>query len=51
MQINVVATRGQHYVMKGGSPRTAALLPSRSFRNGFQPHYPFVYAPFPCVEN
>ena len=31
---------GKHYVMKGGSPRTAACLLRRSFRNWFQPHYP-----------
>ncbi len=42
---------GQHYVMKGGSPRTAAPLLRRSFRNWFQPHYPFVYAAFRCVKN
>ncbi len=40
---------GQHYVMKGGSPRTAACMLRRSFRNWFQPHYPFVYAGFRCV--
>lgn len=42
---------GKHYVMKGGSSRTAAPLLRRSFRNWFQPHYPFVYAAFRCVEN
>jgi ergothioneine biosynthesis protein EgtB len=42
---------GQHYVMKGGDPRTAASLLRRSFRNWFQPHYPYVYATFRCVEN
>jgi gamma-glutamyl hercynylcysteine S-oxide synthase len=42
---------GQHYVMKGGSARTAASLLRRSFRNWFQPYYPFVYAAFRCVEN
>jgi gamma-glutamyl hercynylcysteine S-oxide synthase len=41
---------GQHYVMKGGSPRTAACMLRRSFRNWFQPHYPYVYATFRCVE-
>ena len=41
---------GQHYVMKGGSPRTAACLLRRSFRNWFQPHYPYVYAGFRCIE-
>jgi iron(II)-dependent oxidoreductase len=42
---------GKHYVMKGGSPRTAACMLRRSFRNWFQPHYPFVYATFRCVED
>src|SRR5262249_29814246 len=42
---------GKHYVMKGGSSRTAALLLRRSFRNWFQPHYPNIYASFRCVEN
>ncbi|HTT33383.1 MAG TPA: SUMF1/EgtB/PvdO family nonheme iron enzyme [Methylomirabilota bacterium] len=41
---------GKHYVMKGGSPRTAACMLRRSFRNWFQPHYPHVYATFRCVE-
>jgi gamma-glutamyl hercynylcysteine S-oxide synthase len=42
---------GQHYVMKGGSARTAASMLRRSFRNWFQPHYPFAYAGFRCVEH
>ncbi len=42
---------GKHYVMKGGSPRTAACMLRRSFRNWFQPHYPYVYAAFRCVES
>ena len=42
---------GKHYVIKGASPRTAACLLRRSFRNWFQPHYPFVYASFRCVNN
>jgi iron(II)-dependent oxidoreductase len=42
---------GKHFVMKGASPRTAAGLVRRSFRNWFQPHYPNVYATFRCVEN
>jgi ergothioneine biosynthesis protein EgtB len=41
---------GRHYVAKGGSPRTAACLLRRSFRNWFQPHYPYVYAGFRCVS-
>jgi gamma-glutamyl hercynylcysteine S-oxide synthase len=39
------------FVMKGGSPRTAACMLRRSFRNWFQPHYPNVYATFRCVED
>jgi iron(II)-dependent oxidoreductase len=42
---------GQHFVMKGGSARTAACMLRRSFRNWFQPHYPNVYATFRCVED
>ncbi len=42
---------GKHYVLKGASPRTAGCMLRRSFRNWFQPHYPFVYASFRCVQN
>jgi ergothioneine biosynthesis protein EgtB len=42
---------GKHYVMKGGSPRSAACMLRRSFRNWFQGHYQFMYAGFRCVEN
>jgi iron(II)-dependent oxidoreductase len=42
---------GWHYVMKGGSPRTAGCMLRPSFRNWFQPHYPYVYAGFRCVNN
>jgi len=41
----------RHYVMKGGSPRTAACFLRRSFRNWFQPRYPYIYAGFRCVEH
>jgi formylglycine-generating enzyme required for sulfatase activity len=41
---------GQHYVIKGASARTAACLARRSFRNWFQPHYPYVYTGFRCVS-
>lgn len=41
---------GKHFVMKGGSARTAACLLRRSFRNWFQPNYPYVYAGFRCVR-
>lgn len=42
---------GKHFVIKGGSPRTAACMLRRSFRNWFQPHYQYVYAGFRCVTN
>jgi gamma-glutamyl hercynylcysteine S-oxide synthase len=42
---------GKHFVMKGGSQRTAASMLRRSFRNWFQPHYPYVFAKFRCVES
>ena len=41
---------GKHYVLKGGSVRTAACLLRRSFRNWFQPHYQYVYAGFRCAK-
>jgi iron(II)-dependent oxidoreductase len=41
---------GQHFVMKGGSPRTAVCMLRPAFRNWFQPHYPYVYAGFRCVS-
>ena len=41
---------GKHFVLKGGSVRTAAAMLRSSFRNWFQPHYPYVYAGFRCVE-
>jgi ergothioneine biosynthesis protein EgtB len=42
---------GEHFVMKGGSARTAASMLRRSFRNWFQPHYQYVYAGFRCVSS
>ncbi len=42
---------GEHYVMKGGSARTAARLLRSSFRNWFRRDYPYMYATFRCVEN
>jgi formylglycine-generating enzyme required for sulfatase activity len=41
---------GQHFVLKGGSARTAARLLRPSFRNWFRRDYPFVYAKFRCVS-
>lgn len=40
---------GEHYVMLGGSWATDAALVRRSFRNWFQPHYPWMFATFRCV--
>jgi ergothioneine biosynthesis protein EgtB len=40
---------GKHFVMKGGSPRTATCMLRSSFRNWFQAHYQYVYAGFRCV--
>jgi ergothioneine biosynthesis protein EgtB len=42
---------GKHFVIKGGSPRTAACMLRPSFRNWFQAHYQYVYAGFRCVKN
>jgi formylglycine-generating enzyme required for sulfatase activity len=42
---------GQHYVMKGASPRTARLLTRPTFRNWFRSDYPYMYAGFRLVEN
>lgn len=41
---------GKHFVMKGGSTRTAACMLRRTFRNWFQPRYPYVYAAFRTVS-
>ncbi|MFZ0864419.1 MAG: SUMF1/EgtB/PvdO family nonheme iron enzyme [Candidatus Sulfotelmatobacter sp.] len=41
---------GKHFVMKGGSPRTAAYMLRPTFRNWFQAHYQYVYAGFRCVN-
>ena len=41
---------GKHFVLKGGSPRTAPVMLRPSFRNWFQPHYQYVYAGFRCAE-
>jgi iron(II)-dependent oxidoreductase len=42
---------GKHFVMKGGSPRTAACMLRPTFRNWFQGHYQYVYAGFRCVNS
>lgn len=41
---------GKHFVMKGGSSRTAASMLRPTFRNWFQVHYQYVYAGFRCVN-
>lgn len=41
---------GKHFVMKGGSARTAACMLRPTFRNWFQAHYQYVYAGFRCVK-
>ena len=42
---------GKHFVMKGGSTRTAACMLRATFRNWFQAHYQYVYAGFRCVNH
>jgi len=39
-----------HYVMLGGSFASDASLTRRSFRNWFQPHYPYVFSQFRTVR-
>jgi ergothioneine biosynthesis protein EgtB len=41
---------GKHFVLKGGSARTAACMLRPSFRNWFQAHYQFAYTGFRCVK-
>ena len=41
----------KHFVMKGGSTRTAACMLRPTFRNWFQSHYQYVYAGFRCVNS
>jgi len=41
---------GKHYVLKGGSASTAVCMLRPSFRNWFQPHYPYLYAGFRCAS-
>lgn len=37
---------GKHFVMKGASWATDEVFLRRSFRNWFQPHYPYVFSKF-----
>jgi gamma-glutamyl hercynylcysteine S-oxide synthase len=41
---------GKHFVMRGGSGRTAACMLRRTFRNWFQAHYQYMYTGFRCVS-
>lgn len=41
---------GEHFVLKGASPRTAAVFTRNSFRNWFRRDYPHVYAGFHLVR-
>jgi gamma-glutamyl hercynylcysteine S-oxide synthase len=41
---------GRHFVMKGGSARTAACMLRHTFRNWFQAHYQYIYTGFRCVS-
>jgi ergothioneine biosynthesis protein EgtB len=41
---------GRHDVLKGASWATDVALVRRSFRNWFQPRYPYVFAKFRCVR-
>jgi len=40
----------RHYVLLGASWATDRALVRRSFRNWFQPHYPYVFAKFRTVD-
>lgn len=40
----------KHYVLLGASWATGRELVRRSFRNWFQPNYPYVFAKFRCVR-
>ncbi|HXY38866.1 MAG TPA: SUMF1/EgtB/PvdO family nonheme iron enzyme [Vicinamibacteria bacterium] len=42
---------GAHFVLKGGSWATEPLLLRPSFRNWFQPHYPYVFSKLRCVSS
>lgn len=42
---------GRHFVVRGASWATDARLARPSFRNWFQPHYPYVFSKFRCVSS
>ncbi len=41
---------GAHYVLRGASWATDRALVRRTFRNWYQPHYPYVFAKFRLVD-
>jgi ergothioneine biosynthesis protein EgtB len=41
---------GEHFVLLGGSWATDSALLRPSFRNWFQPRYPYVFSKFRCVH-
>jgi gamma-glutamyl hercynylcysteine S-oxide synthase len=41
---------GKHFVMKGGSARTAACMLRPTFRNWFQANYQYMYTGFRCAS-
>ena len=41
---------GQHFVLKGASPRTAACFLRPSFRNWFRADYPYAYTTFRVAQ-
>ena len=41
---------GRHFVMLGGSWATDEALLRPSFRNWFQPHYPYAFSKFRCAR-
>ncbi len=42
---------GDHFVLLGGSWATDETLLRPSFRNWFQPHYPYVFSKFRCARS
>ena len=42
---------GAHFVLLGGSWATDQALLRPSFRNWFQPHYPYVFSKFRCARS
>jgi ergothioneine biosynthesis protein EgtB len=42
---------GEHFVLLGGSWATDETLLRPTFRNWFQPHYPYVFSKFRCARS